>query len=282
MLSRARALWQRHYEKAKQSGAELPVSLSAAREHLLVVEGSDWCWWYGEEHFTPHGPEFDRLFRNRIKAAYRELGETAPDSLDIPIVRPDKIPSVKNLLASPRGYIRPLINGKLTSYFEWSAATRYLPAPDFGTMHRSETSAMTCLLYGFDESTLYLRIDLHHRIFEPPGNPVEVEFLFPGKNRKVYLLLDPAEKAVRCAVGTIGEALAGKAAATMPDAVKAAFHNVMELGIPFQGLGCEGENQIGFFLTIRPQGSVGERYPTYGQFTADLPGSDFEERMWEV
>ncbi|HBO69861.1 MAG TPA: glycoside hydrolase [Deltaproteobacteria bacterium] len=282
MLSRARALWQRHYEKAKRSGIELPESLAAAREHLLVAEGSDWCWWYGEEHFTPHGPEFDRLFRKRIKAAYRELGETAPDSLDIPIVRPDKIPSVKNFLPSPRGYIRPRINGKLTSYFEWSIATRYVPAPEFGTMHRSGTAAMTCLHYGFDESTLYLRIDLHHRIFEPPANPVELEFLFPGKNRKVHLLLYPAEKAVRCAIGTIGEVLSEKPAPTMPDAFKAAFHKVLELGIPFRELGCEGENQIGFFLTIRPQGSVGERYPTYGQFTADLPGSDFEERMWEV
>jgi len=111
---------------------------------------------------------------------------------------------------------------------------------------------------------------------------VVVEFLFPGKNRKVHLLLYPAEKAVRCAIGTIGEVLSEKPAATMPDAVKAAFHKVLELGIPLRELGCEGETQIGFFLTIRPQGSVGERYPTYGQFTADLPGSDFEERMWEV
>jgi len=54
------------------------------------------------------------------------------------------------------------------------------------------------------------------------------------------------------------------------------------LGVPFQELGCEGEEEIDLFLTIVKPGEVGERWPMYGTFLADLPGAHYEERMWEV
>jgi len=125
LLSKARCLWQLKHEQAEKAGLPVRDEMEKAREHLFVAEGSDWCWWYGDEHFTPHGPEFDRLFRNHLKAAYREMGETSPDILDIPILRPDKMPSGgANYLPSPRSYLRPRINGHVSSYFEWGAATR--------------------------------------------------------------------------------------------------------------------------------------------------------------
>ncbi|MBC7221074.1 hypothetical protein H5T55_06365 [Candidatus Bipolaricaulota bacterium] len=52
-----------------------------AREHLLVAEGSDWFWWYGPHHVSPHEPVFDRLFRAHLAAAHRELGHTVPAEL---------------------------------------------------------------------------------------------------------------------------------------------------------------------------------------------------------
>lgn len=282
MLSRVRSLLERRITKANAAGLGMPESLTSALEHLLVAEGSDWCWWYGEDHYTPHGPEFDRLFRSRIRAAYLEMGEPPPDSVDIPIVRGDKIPSVRNHLRSPSWYIRPKINGTLSSYFEWSSATRYLPVPEFGSMHRSGDPALACLYYGFDESTLYFRIDLQTRIFEPPASPIEVEFLFPEKQRKVFLVLFPADKAIRGSIGQVGDILEKNHAVTMPDAIRAAFRNVLELGIPFQELACEGDERIRFSISIRRQGEIAERHPVYGTFIADLPGNDFEERMWEI
>lgn len=52
-----------------------------AREHLLVAEGSDWFWWYGPHHASPHEPVFDRLFRSHVACAYRELGQAVPTGL---------------------------------------------------------------------------------------------------------------------------------------------------------------------------------------------------------
>ncbi|HEY6221026.1 MAG TPA: glycoside hydrolase family 57 protein, partial [Candidatus Eisenbacteria bacterium] len=52
-----------------------------ALEELYVAEGSDWFWWYGDDHPSAHRGELDRLFRARLIRAYRFLGMDAPPSL---------------------------------------------------------------------------------------------------------------------------------------------------------------------------------------------------------
>ncbi len=281
MLSQARNLWQRRFDRTRAAGlTDLSEDLQAAREHLFVAEGSDWCWWYGDDHYTPHGPEFDRLFRHHVKAAYRTLGEKPPDSLDIPILREDRMPSKRNLLESPRSFIRPKINGKLTSYFEWSAATRYFPSPEYGTMHRAGIAILSCLYYGFDESTLYFRIDFAQLAFET-GVPVEIEFLFPGKDRKVSLTIYPETREFHGTMGPIGESppTSGQA---VPSPFLAGFHKVLEVGIPFLELSCDTDPELEFFLTLKQKGTVGERWPMFGSFRAGLPGADFEQKNWRL
>lgn len=282
LLARARSVWKLRSDKMNASGSRLPENMVTAFDHLLAAEGSDWCWWYGDEHFTPHGPEFDRLFRSYVKAAYRDLGESPPDSIDIPIIRNHKIAGDRNHLVSPRTYIRPKIDGKLTSYYEWSGATHYAPRPDIGTMHRASTGALESLYYGFDKSRFYLRLDFHGSITDTQ-DPFEAEIFFPVKNRKISMLLSPAEPSVRAEFGNIGEILLSPdLPADSPVDFHASFHKVLELGVPFRELDCVEDNQIEFFLTIVKPGTVGERWPMYGTFIADLPGKDFEERMWEV
>ena len=73
MLSRARTLLESKSRIYTKEGKEEPADLQKARDYLMVAEGSDWFWWYGDDHYTPHGPEFDRLFRNNIKAAYKAM-----------------------------------------------------------------------------------------------------------------------------------------------------------------------------------------------------------------
>lgn len=282
LLARARRLWEVRSVRTTESGTRLSGDMTAAFDHLLAAEGSDWCWWYGDEHYTPHAQEFDRLFRSHVKAAYRELGESPPDSIDIPILRAEKFSEDRNHLASPRSYIRPKIDGKLTSYYEWSSATRYIPRPEFGSMHRVASGVLEYLFYGFDKSNLYFRLDFHGSFFESP-DPVEAEFFFPARNRKVRMVLLPMEPSVRVAIGNIGEeSLLADHVTVLSGAVSASFHKVLELEVPFLELGVEGDGEIEFFLTIVKTGSVGERWPTYGTFIAELPGKDFEERMWEV
>ncbi len=281
MLSRARALWQLKSDQGQNAGRSTPSGMEKAREHLFVAEGSDWCWWYGDEHFTPHGPDFDRLFRHQLKAAYREMGESSPDSLDIPILRPDKMPSGANYLNSPRSYLRPRINGHVTSYFEWSVATRYIPSPGFGAMHRAGHGILSCFYYGFNESKIFLRIDFLRHVFETQS-PLFVELLFPSKNRKISIVVSTIDKSLALTSGIFDETKEDNDNVSRPETISVAFHQVLELGIPFRELECDGEERIEFFLTLTAHGMIGERWPMYGTFVAELPGKDFLQRMWEV
>ncbi len=283
MLSKARGSWQHKNDHFLKSGTPLPEGMNKAKEHLFIAEGSDWCWWYGDEHFTPHGPEFDRLYRHHLKAAFREMGEIPPDSLEIPILRPDKLPAVSNAnyLSSPRSYIRPRINGRVTSYFEWGTATRYIPGPGFGAMHRAGHGILLFLYYGFDESRIYLRADFLSHVFETPTN-LNVEFIFPGKNRKISLAVGTSDRTIAFTTGILDEAGPGRESPSKPETIAAAFHDVLEIGIPFEELDCAEEDRIEFYMTISGQGLIGERWPMYGTFVAELPGKDFEMRMWDV
>ncbi len=52
-----------------------------AYEELLIAEGSDWFWWYGDDHSSPQDREFDEQFRHHIRKAYEALGLVAPVEL---------------------------------------------------------------------------------------------------------------------------------------------------------------------------------------------------------
>ena len=50
-------------------------ALARAREEMLIAEGSDWFWWYGDDHSSDHDLEFDELFRRHVRNVYRALDE---------------------------------------------------------------------------------------------------------------------------------------------------------------------------------------------------------------
>jgi alpha-amylase/alpha-mannosidase (GH57 family) len=286
MLSRARTLLESKTRIYSKGGKEESPDLQKARNYLLVAEGSDWCWWYGDDHYTPHGPEFDRLFRNNIKAAYKAMGVVPPDSIDIPIIKAEKVVQEKNAIPAPGSYIQPRIDGVVTSYFEWNSARRVVPAPGFGTMHRAGHVILSCFYYGFSVDEIFFRFDLDKVAIENV-HEVELEILFQVKGFKVRSVLDPINGRFTGSFGKIGESgeETPPVEATLKDTgttVRAAFGKVLELAIPFDSLDCGRDERLEFFVTIRIPESFGERWPIYGTFSAELPGADFKERMWHA
>ncbi len=90
-----------------------------AFEELLIAEGSDWCWWYGPEHDSANRAEFDQLFRSHLANVYRFLNLTPPEELSRPILR-SAVPAAGDRRRP--GPITPVIDGEVTSYFEWMGA----------------------------------------------------------------------------------------------------------------------------------------------------------------
>jgi alpha-amylase/alpha-mannosidase (GH57 family) len=56
-----------------------------AYEELLVAEGSDWMWWFGNDFSSDSDAIFDALFRRHIGNIYELIGLPQPQGLDQPI-----------------------------------------------------------------------------------------------------------------------------------------------------------------------------------------------------
>jgi alpha-amylase/alpha-mannosidase (GH57 family) len=125
-----------------------------AYEELLIAEGSDWCWWYGPEHSSSYRPEFDQLYRDHLANVYRALRLNPPEELSRPILKL----AVTDLHVPPTGPIRALIDGEVSSYFEWLGAGTYRIDARSGAMH-GKRYLIREIHYGSDGLNLYLRVD---------------------------------------------------------------------------------------------------------------------------
>jgi alpha-amylase/alpha-mannosidase (GH57 family) len=139
------------YDETQGVGDEMR---KLAYEELLIAEGSDWCWWYGPEHSSENRPEFDQLYRAHLSNVYRALGLKPPEALSRPILQSQP----GEIHEPPSNPIHVIIDGAVTSYFEWLGAGRYRPDPRSGAMHGGE-SPVREILYGSDGQNLYVRVD---------------------------------------------------------------------------------------------------------------------------
>ena len=56
-----------------------------AYEELLIAEGSDWMWWFGNDFSSESDATFDSLFRQHIGNIFQLIGLPEPEGLDSPI-----------------------------------------------------------------------------------------------------------------------------------------------------------------------------------------------------
>ena len=125
-----------------------------AYEELLIAEGSDWCWWYGPEHTSDTRPEFDELYRAHLSNVYRALGQEPPAALSNPILKGQPGEAHER----PTNPIHAVLDGEVTSFFEWLGAGRYRPDLRSGAMHGGEHPVRE-MYYGSDDKYLYARLD---------------------------------------------------------------------------------------------------------------------------
>jgi alpha-amylase/alpha-mannosidase (GH57 family) len=155
-LLRARQTYEQTIS-GPNAGALTEERKRLAFEELLVAEGSDWNWWYGPEHDSDNRPEFDQLYRDHLANVYRCLGLNPPEELSRPIL---KVP-VKAFHEAPSSPVKPVIDGEISSYFEWMGAGNYRVDGRSGAMH-GQRFLIRELFYGSDGVSLYVRVD-----FEP-------------------------------------------------------------------------------------------------------------------
>jgi hypothetical protein len=255
-------------------------ALAQAREELFVAEGSDWCWWYGDDHSSEHDLDFDELFRRHLRNVYRLLGRPIPDELFVSNISTVTMPSEE---AEPTGLIAPVIDGEESSYFEWLGAGSLEVRQVVGAMHQVEKQAalVTEVRFGFDQRHLYVRIDTQRSIREllAEGYEFALKFLKPDDAR--ITMRNGADGTVVATVwrrvGESDEWLVSPAAG-----LRAASGTVLELALPLAALrGVDRAGLISFFLAVLDRHRVEvERHPAHRPIEGAIPDERFEAMNW--
>jgi len=261
-----------------ESGAKVSdkESLRLAWEEIYIAEGSDWCWWYGDDHSSENDREFDELFRKHLVNVYTLINRVPPDSLFIPIIREDRKSKPTVELTA---FVSPTLDGEVTSYFEWLAAGYYDVSQAGGTMHRAE-STISHIYYGFDLKNLFIRLDSNRDLSDPRINELTfcIHFLKPV-NSRIEIRLNPEKMEVRA---VLVERVDGEAEEKRSDITSIAAREIIEMAIPFELIHAMPRDEVDFFVTIRRDEIELEKWPYRGYIAFNVPTEDFEAIMWHV
>ncbi|MBV8731867.1 MAG: glycoside hydrolase, partial [Acidobacteriia bacterium] len=227
-----------------------------AMEELLIAEGSDWCWWYGPEHESANREEFDQLYRSHLANVYRFLELSPPEELSRPILRVN-LPEVQIEASGP---ITPVIDGLVTSYFEWMGAGMYTVDGRSGSMH-GKKFLIKEVQYGSDGVNFYIRVDFH------PGYEAELS----GMEARLTAESPDGKKTSRAAiVFTEGGAhvkeqqFAQPATEPVKSAIECAFSRVLEIRLLLAALGVAEGSGLRFQFSVWQGGLPMDAVPQQG------------------
>lgn len=122
---------------------------------FLAAESSDWFWWYGEGHHTEYAEDFDSLFRERLAEIYRAMKMLPPADLFRPITAGE---SLRSFISEPKFPIHPVIDGRVSSFFEWLGSGMIDESMAYSTMDGARGSVKR-IFWGQDDEYLYIRLD---------------------------------------------------------------------------------------------------------------------------
>ena len=257
------------YEKQQPD----PGTLAKAWKELYIAEGSDWNWWYGDDNSSANDEEFDRLYRSHLSNIYILIGKKPPEYLSMPI----KIKKA-NIIREPYGFIKPVIDGRDTNYFEWINAGLIDTSKRGGTMHQSETMIKQ-VYFGFDAETLYLRFDIFQNGENGQKEELSLNLLFLEKKIKIVV---PIRRNGEGRKYTIFEETKDEVWTETGKDGAAAYDKILELAVKFKDIKAERGEVLKLTATVETSGAVIERCPEYGAIEITLPGQDYESRTWSV
>jgi alpha-amylase/alpha-mannosidase (GH57 family) len=267
-------------DAATASGSVGAAALAEARDEIMIAEGSDWFWWYGDDHSSAQDLEFDNLFRLHLRNAYRRLNALAPDELFASNISTAGAPTS---FTAPTALLAPVVDGEETSYFEWLGAGVFEVRESAGAMHQisRQPAAVTLVHFGFGDDRLYVRIDVSARAIDllAGGRELALEFVNPAGVRFSVRSSDGRLNGTFWDRQTDGRAWLPRG----PGAVAVAVGTVLELAIPINDLGTERSQAVRFFVTVSGECGVEiERHPADQPIETAIPDGQFAARRWRV
>jgi alpha-amylase/alpha-mannosidase (GH57 family) len=275
LLSQTR---DRVMERIEQDRASLTQEqIDLAHRAIFIAEGSDWNWWYGDDHSSGMDGAFDDLYRAHLAAAHRAVGLEPPPELQIPIVSEGDV----GMHSPPRGYLEITVDGRDTHFFEWAAAGHCDPVHGGGAMHRSEL-VITALRYGFTRTHLALRLDLASSIWERVGEAqVSVEFLIHEPARWVISAALPpggGKGPVCLSMRPLGD----EGAEPIVSGPEAAWDRVLEVLVPWETLRAQPGERMALQAAVLSEGEEIDRVPARVPLRSQVPDEEWEATHWLV
>ncbi len=143
-------------DEQTRSGRHGRQAIDQAWEELYIAEGSDWFWWYGDDHSSAQDALFDQLFRKHLRNIYTLLNQEAPGGLFAPISRSA---GPRRIHGEPTSLLKVKVDGRY-SYFEWINAAKHVCGSEpSGAATQVAAGLMRVVWFGFNLSELLIRVD---------------------------------------------------------------------------------------------------------------------------
>jgi alpha-amylase/alpha-mannosidase (GH57 family) len=253
-----------------------PEAMARAWEEMLIAEGSDWFWWYGDDHSSDHDLVFDELFRRHVRNIYRAIDVPVPEELFVSNITTH--PQLAGVVA-PTGFIHPVIDGEMTNYFEWIGAGSVDIVPAGDAMHEVSARATTVssIEFGFDLENLYVKVAGPSPMRDIIGvdQQLSLTFLQPEGCR---IVVSGADGTVR-ALMVDRPRVRTTPSRNCPD-IKVAAGRVLEVQVPFQCLDATRQSTIAFIISLTRHGAEVEHYPRHRPIEAQVPDERFPSKNW--
>ena len=192
-----------------------PQQKRELKEYIMLAESSDWFWWYSLPADPKTKRTFDSFFRNALKKIYEIAGVDMPEFLNFPIE--------EYSIEQTFPYIQPLIDGKVTHFYEWHNAIKIDPFSLWATFKPVDIPVKN-LFYGYDDENLYIRIDIVKDVWE------EICLSFQNSVKKTFTI---------------------KQGETQNKDISFCIGDIIEIKIPKKEILKEGENDVFFTITIK-------------------------------
>lgn len=274
LLTRARRAVEQHHPQAAHqlacSGHDGNETAHMLCTSLYAAEGSDWFWWFGDDHFSPHSDRFDRLFRQHLSNVYQLLGLAIPTQL----LEPIKKKSPAGLVREPAGFVEPEINGRVSDYFEWLAAGLFDLTRQGSAMHSSDRM-LHGFYWGYNREELFFRID---GIQELARLLKEVDIL------ALHLIADREYRLPMQRTSTEGLLLVKENGAWIPTnaCCRWAIDRTCEVAIPLEALGLQPHSKLFASITLTRDNEQIGRWPSDAPLMLNYEGPDLEANDWLI
>ena len=250
---------------------KLNQKINFAKRELLIAEGSDWFWWYGEPNYSGQDFIFDYMFRERLKNVYLILGIEYPEYLDKTLITAVEVP-----FKHPQHSITPRMDGLYKSVDDWynSGSISMLDGPVF-----RENKIVDKINFGCDKNNIYFRlhvnkgsgeisfIDRINQFYIYTRNATNIGLrayirLISKTDNPYPILLERFEHEI--ALTIVKDTLYPPRLATVlhpnlwtldnPEGISIVNNDVIDVTIPFDKLGIKEGETVEFFLANTDSG----------------------------